>query len=142
MIPAVIVPKGAAGEAYEIGASAILCDCGCHPQSVKACACSRAEELRVEMAGMAAGGKSGAEIMAFYVAQHGEKILVAPRASGFNLIAWMGPGVGLMVAIVAVGLVIRRWRRAEVTAPARETPSPEGDEGYLERLRRDVEEIR
>ena len=39
--------------AFEKAAGAIRCDCGCHPQSVKDCACGRAAEMRDEVRGLA-----------------------------------------------------------------------------------------
>jgi cytochrome c-type biogenesis protein CcmH len=143
MIPLVVVPQGAAGEAYEQAARALLCDCGCNPQSIKECACSRAEELRVSLAADAASGKTGEQIIAAYVAKHGQKILVAPPASGFNLIAWIGPGVGLVGAALVMVMVIHRWRRTSQARPAAAgVPPATIDPGDMERLNRDLEEMR
>jgi cytochrome c-type biogenesis protein CcmH len=134
----------AAARAYEQAATSLLCDCGCAPQSIKECACGRAEELRASLKNDARTGKSGDAIVASYVARHGQKILVSPPASGFNLIAWTGPAVGLVVAALAITLMIRRWRRASV-AGAGETAGPApaaGDDAYLARLRREIEDLR
>jgi cytochrome c-type biogenesis protein CcmH len=143
MILGVVVPEGAQGQAYERAATTLLCDCGCNPQSIKECACGRAEELRVALAKDAAAGKSGDEIIAAYVARYGQKVLVSPPATGFNLIAWAGPAVGLIGAALTIALMIRRWHRASAALPA-ETAPPSGaaDEAYLARLRHDLEEGR
>jgi len=138
-----IALEGKAASAFEQAATMLLCDCGCHPQSVKDCACGRAEELRVSLASDASSGKSGDEIVAAYVARHGQKILVSPPASGFNLVAWMGPAVGLLGAAVLIVLTIRRWRRASAALPAQSAPaSSDDDAAYLARLRREVEDSR
>ena len=143
MIIGVVVPEGAAGQAYERAATTLLCDCGCNPQSIKECACGRAEEMRVALAGDAAAGKSGDEIIAAYVAKYGQKILVSPPATGFNLIAWAGPAVGLLGAAVMITFMIRRWHRTSAALPAETVPpSSAVDDAYLARLRKDVEESR
>ena len=143
MILGVVVPGGSAGKAYEHAASALLCDCGCNPQSVKECACSRAEELRVSLAQEAGSGKSGEAIVASYVAKFGQKILVAPPASGFNLIAWTGPAIGLLGAAVLIAFMLRRWRRASAALPPQAAASVSAtDDAYLARLRKEVEEGR
>jgi cytochrome c-type biogenesis protein CcmH/NrfF len=123
--------------AYEHAARTILCDCGCHPQSVRDCACGRADAMRREMQALAAAGKTGGEIVAVYVAQHGDKILVAPPASGFNLVAWLGPLVVFVVGGSAVALVVARWtrRRAQDEPPAPAPPSSATSDEYRERLR-------
>jgi cytochrome c-type biogenesis protein CcmH/NrfF len=143
MILGVVVPPGAAGQAYERAATQLLCDCGCNPQSIKECACGRAEELRVALAKDASAGKSGDEIIAAYVAKSGQKILVSPPASGFNLIAWTGPAIGLVGATLMIAFMIRRWRRSSAARPAEAVPpASDLDEAYLARLRHDVEASR
>jgi cytochrome c-type biogenesis protein CcmH len=107
---------------YDQAARTILCDCGCHPQSVHDCACGRAEELRAEIAGEIASGKTGAEVIGSYVALHGEKILVTPPAVGFNLVAWLGPGVLLVGAALGLTLVLKRWRRPDAPAASGAPP--------------------
>lgn len=133
---------------YELAISTILCDCGCHPQSVKACACGRAAEMRREihdqMAGVAGPPlPTGEELIAHYVAQHGEQIRIAPTARGFNLVAWVGPFVALFLACVGMLFLLRRWRSApggEILEAPVAGPLP--DESYLRRLQEKLEERR
>jgi cytochrome c-type biogenesis protein CcmH len=133
----------AAGKAYEKAASTILCDCGCHPQSAKECACSRAEEMRTAIATEAASGKTGDAIIAGYVAKYGQKILISPEASGFNLVAWVAPGVGILAAALVISLVILRWRRTPPAAAPAGIPGPSVDDAaYRARLAADVEDLR
>lgn len=129
-------------DGYELATETILCDCGCHPQSVAACACGRAAEMREEMRGMVEGGMTGEAVIASYVAQHGEKIRIAPEAQGFNLVAWVGPLVLLLGGVFGLVFLIRRWsgrRDAEAldTAP----PALEADDPYVGKLRRELEEL-
>ena len=86
---------------------------------------------------------SGDEIIASYVAKYGQKILVSPPATGFNLVAWTGPAIGLLGAAVLIAFTIRRWHRASADVPAESvSPPSEADEAYLARLRKDLEESR
>jgi cytochrome c-type biogenesis protein CcmH/NrfF len=130
-------------QAYEKAANALLCDCGCHPQSIQACACGRADELRQSIAAEASSGKSGDQIIAEHVARVGPQILVTPPASGFNLVAWTGPAVGLLAAALLISFMIRRWRRTDAALPALPRTEPAADdEAYRARLRREIEELR
>jgi cytochrome c-type biogenesis protein CcmH len=133
-----------ADRAYEKAAGAILCDCGCHPQSVLACACSHAEGMREAIAAEAKAGRTADEIIAGYVARSGESILVVPRAEGFNLVAWLGPGIALVIAIAAVGLLLRRWRSRATGEPAilPAGPAPAPGDPDLARLRRAIDDLR
>jgi len=138
-----IALEGAASAAFDRAATSLLCDCGCHPQSVKDCACSRADEMREALALDARSGKSGDAIIASYVSKYGQKILVSPPAAGFNLIAWSGPAIGLLGAAVMIAFMIRRWRKTSAALASELTPAAAaGDDAYLARLRKDVEESR
>ena len=144
MIVAALAPVALAYDEAEYlkAAEMILCDCGCHPQSVAACACGRAAELRGEMIAMVEGGMTGDEVIASYVAKHGEQILIAPDGEGFNLVAWLGPLVLLLGGIVAIVLLIRRWspKKSDGTSDGAESAlSP--DDPYVSRLRRELEDM-
>ncbi len=128
---------------FERAARVILCDCGCHPQSVYDCACGRAAEMREEIAAEIRNGRTGDQVVADYVARHGEKILIAPKASGFNLLAWIGPGFALVAGAAGLFLAIRRWARQGAAGAARDTtPAVAADDPYLARLERHLREER
>jgi cytochrome c-type biogenesis protein CcmH len=124
---------------YLKAATTLLCDCGCHPQSVHECACGRAEELRGIVADHVRSGMTGDAVIAKFVAEKGEKILIAPTSQGFNLVAWVGPLAGLFLAAAGLALVLRRWnRKAGPAAPAAAAPPP--DTAWDARLHRELEE--
>jgi len=125
---------------YDKAARTILCDCGCHPQSVHDCACGRAEQMRASLHKDAESGKTGDAIVAEYVARSGEKVRVVPTASGFNLLAWVGPGAALLAAAGFVALVLKRWRRKPALAAATgAAPLDASAAARLERELRDFE---
>ena len=129
--------------AYDEATGMILCDCGCHPQSVHACACGRAAEMRVEIHGLVSQGMSGEEVIAHYVNRVGDHIRIVPTSTGFNLIAWLGPLVALVVGSVLMVLLIRRWTR-RTAAESAETPSPPPvavNDVYQQRLRDALENM-
>lgn len=125
---------------YLKAATTILCDCGCHPQSVHACACGRAEELRGIVAAEVRSGKSGEAVIAAFVAEKGEKILIAPKSEGFNLVAWLGPLAGLFLSAAVLALVLRRWKRSGAVA-ASPAPAAPREGAWDDRLRREMEEF-
>ena len=128
---------------YEKATRMILCDCGCHPQSVHDCACGRAAEMRREINGvMSAQCLTGDELIALYVEERGDQIRIAPTAAGFNIVAWVGPSVGLIGATLLVFLMLRRWnRRRETTDGEAPPPVAPVDERYRDRLRDALEKL-
>ena len=127
----------------------IRCDCGCHPQSVESCACGRAEQMRASIAELVEG-PNGREpltakaVIAQYVAEQGEQIRIAPAAVGFNLLAWLGPLIGLVLGLgAAVALVhhLARSTAAKVEEGHEERAPPVAlDDPYRAKLRRQLEE--
>ena len=82
-----------------------------------------AESIKAEVRQMLAAGSSEREILDFYVGKYGERILAAPRASGFNLLAYVMPALAFGAGLVGVVIVLRRWRRPLSSQPAGAGPS-------------------
>jgi cytochrome c-type biogenesis protein CcmH len=135
------IPPDTDAVQFEKATRTILCDCGCHPQSVYDCACGRAAQLRDEIAGMIRDGRTGDDVIEAFVARQGEQVRVAPLARGFNLVAWLGPAFLFLGAAVAMVLVLRRWRRSAPAASDAAAPVPaiDPDDPHLARLREEME---
>jgi cytochrome c-type biogenesis protein CcmH len=71
-----------------------------------------AERMRTYISTRIAAGDTKTEIKDQLVDQFGEGVLAAPPKRGFNLLAWVLPFVGLVVAGVVVAVLVRRWRGA------------------------------
>lgn len=82
-----------------------------------------ATQMRAFIRERIAAGDSKQEIKDELVAEFGEGVLAAPPKSGFNLIAWLLPLAGLLVALVAITLLARRYARAR-PEPAATGPAP------------------
>jgi cytochrome c-type biogenesis protein CcmH len=144
VVPAVLVHAQSVDSVeYQKAATTIRCDCGCHPQSVHDCACGRAAEMRREIHGLIAEGLDGDAVIAHYVDLQGEQIRLAPTAAGFNLVAWLGPAIALLIASIVVVVMIRRWSRsaAEVAGSPPAPPPSEHDPVYHDRLREAMERM-
>lgn len=76
-----------------------------------------AERMRAFIRQRIAAGDTKSEIKDKLVAQFGESVLAAPPARGFNLLAWLVPIAGGLIAAVAVAVLAVRWSRSRA-APA------------------------
>jgi cytochrome c-type biogenesis protein CcmH len=90
-----------------------------------------------------AEGKTKDEIKDALVAQYGENVLAVPGNSGFDLAAWLVPGLGILIAAVAIGVGVRRWRRDGTDGDrhdggSAEPPDPKPDAEDAERLEQDL----
>jgi cytochrome c-type biogenesis protein CcmH len=82
-----------------------------------------AERMRSFIRQRIAGGDTKSEIKARPVAQFGEGVLAAPQTSGFGLLAWLLPFLGLLGAGISIGLVAWRWTLASQADATRAEPS-------------------
>jgi cytochrome c-type biogenesis protein CcmH len=73
-----------------------------------------------------AQGKTEDEIIDDLVAQYGTAVLAEPPKSGFDLTAWLVPGIAILIAAIAIAFGLRRWRRAGRTLE--EEAATNGDE--------------
>ena len=69
------------------------------------------------------GGYGAQEIIDAFVDSYGEKVLMAPTKSGFNLVGWTMPFGALLVGGGMLAVLLRRWRRRGAVAAA-ERASP------------------
>jgi cytochrome c-type biogenesis protein CcmH len=58
-----------------------------------------------------AEGKTKPEIKAALVDQYGPRVLAVPEGGGFDVAAWLVPGLFALLALLGVGAAALRWRR-------------------------------
>jgi cytochrome c-type biogenesis protein CcmH len=92
----------------------IHCQCGCN-LDVYTCrttdfACSVSPAMHADVLGLVAGGHTAPEILAAFRAVYGEKVLMAPLKSGFNLVGYTMPFVALGAGAVIVAALLKRWK--------------------------------
>jgi cytochrome c-type biogenesis protein CcmH/NrfF len=98
----------------------------------------QARREKVYVAKLVAAGKSKAEIKDALVAQYGASVLALPKASGFDLSAYLVPILAILVAVAVLAFSVARWRRdGNGSSPDRDPPAaPRGEDA--ERLEADL----
>jgi cytochrome c-type biogenesis protein CcmH len=72
----------------------------------------QARREKVFIAKLVAEGRSKAEVKDALVAQYGSAVLAQPKASGFDLSAYLVPILAFLLAALAVAFSVVRWRRS------------------------------
>jgi cytochrome c-type biogenesis protein CcmH len=100
----------------------------------------QAERERVYIKRLIAAGKSKAEIKDALVAEYGREVLALPGGSGFDLSAYLVPAVAFALALIALVVGVRRWRRAGDDSQGPGQPRASGGPGGedSERLEADL----
>jgi cytochrome c-type biogenesis protein CcmH len=100
----------------------LRCQCGC-TLDVYTCrttdfACEVSPAMHRDIDALIEGGYGAQEIIDAFVDSYGEKVLMAPTKSGFNLVGWGMPFGALIVGGGVLAVLLRRWRRRGAVAAA------------------------
>ena len=100
----------------------------CQNQTIADSHADLAVDLRQEMREMVARGDSDDRIREFMSARYGDFVLYRPPLRPSTLILWFGPGLLLVVALVALLRALRRRARMDADAFDPETHDDEQEE--------------
>ena len=124
----------------------IHCTCGCN-QDVYTCrttdfTCTTSPAMHRRVVALAQAGRTGPEILAEFVREHGVAILMAPPKRGVHLTAYVVPPTVLLLAAGLLTLLLRRWTRSAAlpAGPGRSAEPPASPE-ELEHLRRALDRL-
>lgn len=92
----------------------IHCQCGC-TLDVYTCrttdfSCQVSPAMHRDVLALVQGGYTAQEILDAFVNVYGERALMAPTKSGFNLLAWFAPGTALVIGAGLLFMLLRRWK--------------------------------
>jgi len=125
----------------------LRCQCGC-TLDVYTCrttdfSCQVSPSMHRDVMSLVSGGYSAQEIIDAFVGVYGERVLMAPSASGFNLLGWIAPYAALGGGAILVAVMLRNWRRPSVASatplarPVRSTDATDEELARLEAAVRD-----
>lgn len=125
----------------------IRCQCGC-TLDVYTCrttdfSCQVSPSMHRDVMALVSGGYNAQEIIDAFVGVYGERVLMAPSATGFNLLGWVAPFAALGGGALLVTVLLRNWRRpavpnaAPLSRPVRSTDATDEELARLEAAVRD-----
>ena len=97
------------------------CQCGGCTLDVFTCrttdfTCQVSPAMHRDVMALVDGGYSAQEIIDAFVSSYGERVLMAPTRSGFNILAWVSPGIAVLAAGTFILAFLKRSQSAK-TAP-------------------------
>jgi len=132
----------------------LKCTCGC-TLDVYTCrttdfTCATSPAMHRQVISMVQNGMDEQEVLDAFVAQHGETVLMAPPAEGFNLVGYYLPGAAILTVGSALVWMLRRKFRipiapamgieeaAPTDVPRQDVSLTEADQALLEKELKDL----
>lgn len=117
----------------------IHCMCGCN-LDIFTCrttdfTCPVSPAMHRDVMALVNGGHSAQEIIDAFVDVYGERVLMAPKKSGFNLTGYITPFAALGGGAALIVALLRRWHRPQSEPEAVTALPVEGTPEEMERLR-------
>ena len=109
------VPRAGRDSVLEARTSAVASQLRCpvcQGLSIQDSPSELAQSMRVVVRDQLAAGKTPDEVQAYFVSKYGEWILLAPKAQGFNVVAYALPILAVVIGGAIIGVAVRRWTRA------------------------------
>ena len=128
---ALFAPMQALGlSAGEVAAELRCVTCGT-PLDVSNAPAAQRMKARIDL--RISQGATKQQILDEFVADFGRQVLATPPKRGFDLVAWLLPGLAVVSGLCAIPLVTRAWakRRPAVAVPV--APLDDEDAARLER---------
>lgn len=122
-----------------LGNQKLICTCGCN-QILLRCnhiGCTVSTQEEAELHNALDRGDSDNLILQNFVQKYGPTVLAAPPQSGFNLVAWIMPGLVFFLATLTAVFVIRKWKLQTVAMPPESAGDPHTN-AILEKVRKET----
>ncbi|HTP09115.1 MAG TPA: cytochrome c-type biogenesis protein [Anaerolineae bacterium] len=110
----------------------------CENEPLDACRTAACQQWRAQIGQMLSEGQTEQQIKDYFVARYGARVLAQPPAEGTSLWLYVLPIVGLIVGVIIVVWLLRRFRARGAEAPVSATPAKSSGDEYVDRVERDL----
>jgi cytochrome c-type biogenesis protein CcmH len=132
-------PKTLDQEVQDVG-SQLKC-LVCQGESVADSPAILSQQMRVIIRQQLQSGKSEQQVIQYFQSRYGNKILYAPPAQGFNLLAWLIPIAMLLGGALLLFFVVRDWyKSSRLTAAEDASELATIDDSDLKHYREQLEQ--
>ena len=96
----------------------------CQGNSIQDSPSELAQEMKGVVRDQLAAGRTPEEVKQYFIDKYGEWILLEPKASGFNLVVYLLPIVGVLGGGLLIWRAVRKW----TTVPATDDAASSGSQ--------------
>lgn len=112
----------------------------CPNTPLDVCETKACEDWRAQIRDLLSQGWTDQQIIDYFVAQYGERVLAEPRRKGFTSLVWFLPLVVVLIGAGIVYEVLKGWR-AQRVAPQATAPPPQIEPMMLEKIERELRDM-
>lgn len=116
----------------------------CPNTPLDVCATKACQDWRAQIRDELAAGWSEQEVLDYFVAQYGERVLAEPQRRGFTSLVWILPVIAAAAGLAGVVAVVRGWKsppKRAGPAPGATGTDPEVAPDVLARIEKELEKI-
>ena len=102
--------------------TSVYCHCGCVKETIEVCVCHTAVGIEGNFRARLNAGETVEQIRADYLETYGPQFNALMPAEGINLVAYIAPGVILVLIGGVVIAVLQKMRKPKVAAESQAAP--------------------
>ncbi len=112
----------------------------CPNTPLDVCETQACKDWRAQIKDELSQGWTEQQIIDYFVAQYGERVLAEPQRSGFTSLVWLLPVLSALLGIWIVYEILRGWRKSRKGYQAAPSPRIAISPEVLERIERELRE--
>ena len=112
----------------------------CPNTPLDVCETKACEDWRAQIRDQLSEGWTDQQIIDYFVAQYGERVLAEPQRKGFTSLVWFLPLIVVLVGLGIVYEILQNWRKQKPAVMVAQSVS-EIPEAVLKRIERELQEM-
>ena len=112
----------------------------CPNTPLDVCETKACEDWRAQIRDQLSEGWTDQQVIDYFVAQYGERVLAEPQRKGFTSLVWFLPMIVALIGLWIVYEILKNWRKQKPVVIATK-PLPEIPEVVLKRIERELQEM-
>lgn len=113
----------------------------CPNTPLDVCETQACKDWRAQIKDELSQGWTDQQILDFFVAQYGPRVLAEPERKGFTSLVWLLPILSALIGLWIVYEILRGWRKRQPGPAAAALPKTEIPPEVLQRIERELREI-
>lgn len=112
----------------------------CPNTPLDVCETKACEDWRAQIRDQLSEGWTDQQVMDYFVAQYGERVLAEPQRKGFTSLVWFLPMIVALIGLWIAYEILKNWRKQKPVVIVTK-PLPEIPEAVLKRIERELQEM-